>query len=294
MAKEKTVNAPPAKTNGPQQTGALTPLSFSTLANGAPKWLQDKMKNQPAKGLEVADKDDFIYPRLVLTQALTPECIEQKCKPGDIIDNITREVICGQGTPLPFVPVILSKTRLFMVDLDKGGGILCRSNDALVALPGGCGKDQGEEYTADCGKCIHAQWDATNQDDKNEEDNGAPECTLFYNILGFLPTMGNRVTVWSGKATNVKVVKRFLSICKQTGADFWAHKFNLNVIDAQSAQFRYKNWAFEQNGWVTEEEYRVGEKIYKDLSGKTWTPNTNDFEQATPPEPTGGTPPAPF
>lgn len=283
MAKEKSVNAPPAKTNGPQQTALAAPSNFS-LSAGAPAWLQDKMKGQPAKGLEAADRDDFIYPRLVLAQALTPDVAEGKCRPGDVLDNITRDVLFPQGTAIEFVPVVLSKSRFYMKGLDEGGGILCRSLDSLEAQPGGCGKDQGGQLTRECNECVFKEWDDSTADSK-DRTNGAPKCTLFYNILGFLPTLGNRVTVWSGKATNVKVIRRFLSTCKQTGADFWAHKFDLNVVDEQSTQFRYKNWSFSQKGWVTEAEYNFGAKIFKDLSGKTWGANTSDLEASDTPNP---------
>lgn len=283
MAKEKAVNAPPAKTDGAQQTGAIQPLNFSTLADGAPAWLKDKMKGQAPKGLEAADKDDFIYPRLVLCQGLTPDVADGKRQQGDIIDNITRELLVPQHTPLPFIPVILSKSRMYMTPIDEGGGILCRSFDSLEAQPGGCGKDQGEEPTTNCSECIYAQWDALSEGDK-EDDNGAPKCTLFYNILGFLPTMGGRVTVWSGKATNVKVIRRFLSICKQTGADLWAHKFELGVKDEQSGKFKFKNWSFESKGFVTLEEYARGESIYNELSGKNWVEKTKLDDQQQPKE----------
>lgn len=274
---EKQVNAPAAKTDGPQETGALTSAAFNTsLAKGAPEWLTKKMEGKAPRGLEAGDQEDFIYPRLVLCQSLTPFVTDGKRRVGDICDNITGELICESGQKVLFVPVILSKARMFMVPFEEGGGIKCRAFDAMTAQPGGCGQNQGGEPTRNCDECVHKEWD-----DSKAAGAGAPACTLFYNVLGFLPEYGNRTIVFSAKATAVKVMRRFLSLGKNTGADFWAHLFELFAVDEQSATFKYKNWGFEPKGWVTQEQYAFGEKIYNTLSGEKWSVNTKDLE--TPP-----------
>lgn len=91
-----------------------------------------------------------------------------------------------------------------------------------------------------------------------------------------MPQFGNRVTVWSGKSTNVKVVKRFISICMQTGFDLWAHKFNLMVVNESSKNFNYKNWAFEPHPdrWADQAQYEHCAKIFESLKGKNFVEKT--------------------
>lgn len=181
-AREKVVNPPPAK-EGVQQTttSALAPSTFSTLATGAPAWLAEKMKGKAPRGLEVVEAGDFIYPRLVLCQSMTPEVNRDNVrKAGDVMDNLTKELIMEQGTvaspnKLEFIPIVLSKSRFYWEDLDKGGGTLCRSMDALKPEPGGAGKDQGGEPAVTCAECIYKQWDALKEGEKEEDDNGAPK-----------------------------------------------------------------------------------------------------------------------
>lgn len=297
---EKNLNAPPAK-EGVKETAIIPQDVFGgNLTTAAPDWLKKKMEGHVARGLEAADSSDFIYPRLVLCQALTPFVRDGLRKEGDICDNLTGELFCEvapkgkEPNKLLFVPVILQKARLFMIPFDQGGGISCRSLDSISAEPGGIGKDQGDQPTRVCGDCIHKEWsDAGGL-------NTAPACTEFQNVLGYLPQHGNRVTVFSAKSTQIKVMRRFLSLTHNTGADLWAHLFELFSVEEKNAQHTWRNWAFTTppppGQWVSEAQYNFGERLFKSVTGVKWAPNVKDLE--TPgtgtPSPAAGAEDAPF
>ena len=274
----KQVNAPPKATPGPEvETTAIAQHVAApvALSGNAPAWLQKRMDAEGPRGLDKMDDSDLILPRLVLAQALSPEVangadLGLDIKVGDIFDNLSKTVICRAGEELEIIPIILGKSRMHLQPFADGGGILCRADDARTARPGGDGVDQGNVPTRDCDKCIHKEWD---------EENGKPACSLFYNIIVLLPSRGYAAFVWSCKHTNVKVVKRFLSTAKQTGADFFARKYSLGTVTEKNDQFTYKNFTFRAVDWVTEEEYERALAFYKSLEGKTWTPSTEDIER---------------
>lgn len=253
----------------------IVPAQKSEITNSAlPDWLRKEMGDGPARGLEGADRTDIIYPRLVLCQGLTPAVADGKRKAGDIMDNLTAELLVEQGQRLEFIPITMSKSRMYLKPMDEGGGILCRSDDTRTARKGGVGELQDGSPTVDCEQCIHKEWG--DGDDK-------PKCSLFYNVMGLLPQFGYRPFVWSGKATNVKVFRRFLSIAKVSGVHLYALKFHLFAVNQESKNFKFKNWDFEQAGFVNENEYKTGERVFKEMTGKTWSADVSDVDAAVEP-----------
>ncbi len=275
----KMVNAPPKTAEMESSTALAKPIQANELTTGAPAWLQAKMNaaGGAPRGLDKMDSADLILPRLVLAQSLSPEVArpdefglegDRLIRVGDIFENLSKEVICRAGDELEIIPIVLAKTRMHLQPFADGGGILCRSDDALKARPGGDGVNAGNEPTQDCLACVRKEWD---------DEKGKPECSLFYNIIVLVPSRGYAPFVWSCKHTNVKVVKRFLSTAKQLGADFFARKYAIAAVTEQSANFTYKNFIFRSVDWVNEAEYARADSFFKSLEGKTWTPNTEDI-----------------
>lgn len=280
----KTVTPPPAKTDGgPQQSDtalANVPTATSLTRSAMPAFLQKKMEEAQAnggpRGLENADKDDFIYPRLVLGQSNSPAVQDSKRAIGEIFDNLNAELLAPKGGKVLFVPVLMTKARMYLVPFEEGGGIKCRSDDSITARPGGIGQMQDGAPTSECAKCVHKEFDTTEADQR-------PACSNFVNIIGILPEYGNRVIVWSVKSTGLKVARRLMSTVKQTGADFFAHAFYLLAEGAQNqAGVKYQAWNFETAGWASEEAYTAGEELYQAISGKKWAVSTADLENAQP------------
>jgi hypothetical protein len=272
----KQANAPAPVTDGPQQTAlANVPISSGLATGAVPSWLAKHMEASKPRGLENVDTDDIIYPRLVLCQDLTKAVKDGLARPGDMIDNLTLETLCKDGDELHIIPIVLTKSRMYLVPLKDGGGISCRSDDSLQARLGGIGKDQGGEPTRNCADCVHKEW----TDTEGAADGGRPLCTEFYNIVALLPQFDYRVIVWSLKATQVKVARRFLSVAKQTGVDFFALKFAVRAVEARTDAFEYKNFDFKGVGYVNEEEYARALRMYESLKGERWSVSVKDIEE---------------
>lgn len=279
--KEEKVVAPPPKTtpevaaDEATTTSALATKAASEmqLVGSAPAWLTKAMGDRPAAGFEKMDTADMILPRLVLMQSIMRDVQEGNFNAGDLVDNITREVIAAKGTRLRIIPIALSKSRIYFDEMDKGGKTLCRADDALEARAGGAGKDEAGKATRDCATCIYSKWDDAAEDMKDRK----PPCTLFYNVVCLLPDRGYLPYVWSLKTTSVPVAKRFLTSGKQTGADMFALSYEIFAELEKGEQFTYMNYNFGKGEWVTEPEYNRAKAFYLGLSGKTWAPSTVDL-----------------
>lgn len=267
MAAKKAVES----SGSPQETsGALAKMPMSALSSASmPAWLQKKMEGQAPKGMEKVDSNDLIYPRLMLMQGTSPLVADGKRMAGEVVDNLTNDVIAKFGERFLFIPVVFSKNRLMFKPREQGGGLACRSDDMTTARAGGAGVDRGGSPTSKCEECVNKEWDS----------NDKPKCNVSANIIGLLPEFGMRPYVISGMKTQLPMMKKLVSLCKQTGADFYAHAFNLFSVGAESGGNKYKLLEFEAAGWASEEAYAAGEKFFKSLAGKTWSADTSDLEK---------------
>jgi len=280
---EKTVNAPPQQAPTPvtETTALAQNVAQSPAPTGSmPAWLVKVTNEQAPRGYDKMDAADFILPRLVLAQSQTPEVLQKATNGygidvGDIFDNLSKTILCKAGESLLIIPVVLGKSRMYFGDYDKDEGVLCRSDDALTARKGGIGKDEGDQPTNDCAKCVFKEFD---------EEEGKPGCSIFYNIIVLLPAFEMGAYVWSNKHVNVKVAKRFLSTSRQLKTDMFAQKFELKSTQESNGKYTYQNYDFKGIGWVDRDQYITAEGFFKSLEGKTWTPNTDDIDEevATP------------
>lgn len=281
----RTASPPPAATAsaaGPtpatsQALARVAPTAALASATSAPAWLVAKMQaGGKPKGMEVVTRNDLIMPRLALCQDGTPEVKDGKYKPGDIIDSVTRELVCAADEVLEFIPVLVGKARLHFRSMKQGGGILCRSLDSITAQPSGDGVDQGGQATRDCGACVRKEF-------RDDGDDTAPECTELINVLGFVPSRGYVPYVWSLKSTSLKLGRRFLTEMAQIGADLFAVVVLLGSTDDRRNDMRFKQWTYSKRAedaggpWVSEEEYARGLQLWKSMSGKKWEADTEDL-----------------
>lgn len=279
-ATEKVVNpAPPVVAAATATTTALAKNMQQGLAPTAsmPAWLAKMVTEAvtPQRGFEEMDAADYILPRLVLAQSMTPEVVNAKAnglgiEVGDIFDNLTKMILCKNGETLEIIPVILGKSRMLFGDFNKGEKVLCRSDDALTSRKNGRGQDEGGVPTTDCTKCVNREFD---------EEKGKPMCSLLYNIIVLLPAFDLQAYVWSNKHVSVKVAKRFLSTARQMKTDMFAQRYELHSVVEKNDRFTYQNFEFKPLGWVAQDQYRAAEGFFSSLEGKTWAPNTEDIEK---------------
>src|SRR5690242_16188553 len=97
-------------------------------------------------GTEDIDSKDVNIPRLKLCQALSKEVKDRLAQEGDMINSVTKEIICPRGSKFLVIPICYSKEYILWRPQEDGGGILARARKAI--LPDGT---------------VRYKWDKPNQ-----------------------------------------------------------------------------------------------------------------------------------
>src|SRR5271156_5061436 len=143
QAAAKSTLAPPAKEE-------LAKVQSPT-AMQAPDYLSSYATEKP-EGFEEVGAGDVKVPRLAVAQKGNPQVEEGNkdyipgLRPGQFFNTTTGE---NYGKTVHIVPLLKFENRLRFGDMDKGGGILCRSDDMVH----GTGDNP---VNGDCKRCPYA------------------------------------------------------------------------------------------------------------------------------------------
>ena len=80
------------------------------------------------RGVGNISKTDLILPKIILIQPLSPAKLEKGIPEGHLMNSLTGK---DYGDTLIIIPIVHTKGRIFWQDRDLGGGVLCRSDDAI-------------------------------------------------------------------------------------------------------------------------------------------------------------------
>lgn len=160
-------------------------------------------RSGPVEGFENMGPEDVNQPRLMLAQSNTPQAKRKDAKyiqglaEGMFFNSVTSQIY---GEKVKLTPIMFFKSNLLFRDMDEGGGLLCRANDAMhgVGDPGGL-----------CAKCPKFMW----------ADNEPPECTAYFNYAALvIPDKGplslESLVIVSMKSTNLKLAKDWNSLMR--------------------------------------------------------------------------------
>lgn len=188
-------------------------------------------------GLEDVDIKNIRLPQLILLQGLSPAVIAGKGKVGEMMNNITDQIVAENGKSVNFIPSFYFKRRVKWIPMAEGGGIDCRSKDAIL----------GDIYGA-CGDCPHGNNWARKQDAPGgKPTNVPPACTLYHCIMGHVEGDMTPMIIDMAK-TKEKVANKLLSVMLFGGHKIpWAKKYQFSSVDETSkvGGFKYKNLDFK-------------------------------------------------
>lgn len=141
-------------------------------------------------GLENLDAQDITIPRVRLLQATSREVQRGEAKVGTFQNSLTGE---NYGSKLEFIPFQVFKSRVRFSQKTA----LCISRDAITGIgdPGG-----------DCETCSFSQWGSERE---------APECSLVYNYLSWLPGRDEELPIAvSLMRTSIPTARKFNTILR--------------------------------------------------------------------------------
>jgi hypothetical protein len=196
-------------------------------------------------GFEDTDQSDIQLPRISITQAMSQQFKDGKCKIGQIWDNVSEDAF----DKLDVIPLFVFKQRLKFV---VGKGLVCRSDDALQCTSG----EHGAGFI--CKTCPDSQWG---------EESEAPKCSLCYNFICIDLTRRVPCVVPMMRSATV-TARNWISKSQLTGKSMFAFKYEITSSTKKSPKGEFCFPLVKINGQCSMEELDFAVTAYESLKGK--------------------------
>lgn len=233
------------------------------VATQAPAYL-DAYSTEKPEGFEEVGAGDVKVPRLALAQALTPQLEETNAnhipglKKGDFYNTVSGE---NFGPKVQIIPLLKFGNRLRFGDMDKGEGILCRSDDMIH----GVGDNPANGV---CAKCPYAQFGSA-RDGKGK----GTACSEFMNFPNLVVANGvvkaEDTSIWSAKSSHIDAAKQLVGLAMRRRlangqrAPMWSGIYSL---ESKLKKFTDKLAAYvvsvDNAGWVPDKDAKLAKSAF--------------------------------
>jgi hypothetical protein len=221
------------------------------LATKAPDYLTIYGTEKP-EGFEEVGAGDVKVPRLAVAQALTPQLEETNAnhipglKKGDFFNTVTGD---NFGSKIQIIPLLKFGNRIRFGDMDKGGGILCRSDDMIHGVG-------DNPVNGVCAKCPYAQFGSA-----RDGAGKGTACSEFMNFPALAAVNGKvdaeNTMIWSAKSSHIDAAKQLVGLAMRRRlansqrAPMWA---GIYTLESKLKKFTEKLAAYvitvDNAGWV--------------------------------------------
>lgn len=229
----------------------VKPSRQAALATTAPQYLDTYATERP-EGFEEVGAGDVKVPRLAVAQALTPQLDESNAnnipllKKGDFFNTVTGDYF---GPSVKIIPLLKFGNRIRFGDMDKGGGILCRSDDMIHGVG-------DNPVDGNCAKCPYAQFGSA----RGGEGKGTA-CSEFMNFPALIVREGKvdveNTVIWSAKSSHIDAAKQLVGLAMRrrlangSRAPMWSGVYTLS---SKIKKFTEKLSAYvvavDNAGWI--------------------------------------------
>lgn len=244
------------------KTPATTKTSAPAVIGGAnvPDYLRPHLG--AGSGLQGLDVTDFVVPRVKLLQAISPEVEAfDEAKPGMFWLTVLDKPLSEQGESLDFIPISNRKKYLLLAPLGDSRNVLARAEDGIHWTPPDGEwevklKNVKKPVTWKTAPTVRqsglAEFGSMNPDDPDSN----PAAVLFYEYLVLLPGHPDLGPVLLSLArSQAKRARDLNGKIDMRQAPMQAQLFRMSVTDEKGEEGDYKNVAFTNNGWATEEQF---------------------------------------
>jgi hypothetical protein len=215
--------------------------------------IPDYLKNIPREGMEEMDREDFVLPRIAIAQTLSPAINKKKpgfisgLLAGQMYNTVTREIY---GEEIHFVAVLFSKSRIYFEDINKGGGIICQSANAI---------NGGHLCPQGCDQCQHSRF----------VDGEAPDCNKFMNYPGFVIDQKSHdlkgMAAVSMKSTAITVAKNWNSLIRLANVPTYGKVYRVSVVEDSRDSNDFWNFKVEPIGFTPQKLIDQCKNLYESL-----------------------------
>jgi len=216
-----------------------------------PDWLPA----ESARGQENVSVEDLALPRVDVIQDLSPQ--RKKNDPayiegadsGMLFNTVTGTLY---GESVQFIPVYFRKEWLIWKAQDAGGGLV-----GVFAT-----KEEAEDFFRSEGL------DKQTYTDSKGNEYPMYEIVDHANHFGIvIGPEGPEEVVVSMSKSKMKISRQLNTLVKMAGGDRFSRVYELSAVEDQNKQGQtYYNFKIRQLGYVTEELYKLGERMYESIS----------------------------
>ncbi|KKN73364.1 hypothetical protein LCGC14_0401770 [marine sediment metagenome] len=199
--------------------------------------------------LEHARASDFIIPRLLLMQSLSPQVVDGDAKSGELYENVEGARFAelldkDTSESLDFIPCYHYLEWFEWAERSSGKGIIARSTDPKGVLAQSVAR--GEMVQRD-GRDLF-------------------KVTEYHNFVSLFPGYSlEKPVVISCSKTQIKKARALLTLIRYRGpkVPLYAGKYTVTGIKEHKADFTYWNFEFENAGFAEEVEYAASKALFK-------------------------------
>lgn len=236
--------------------------------------IPDYVKRGDRAGFENVDTADYLFPRAVLMQPLSPAVQEERFSAGDIVNSLTEEILVAKNETVEIVPVLFWKEWIEWRARSEGGGILDRSRDpqGTLAQRAAAGETRVEKNEAGADQEVRAVRDYM---------------VFLVQPLRADGTADPRDMICLSCAkTNLKHARKLLTLARLRGeVPLFAGKYTFGSQLEENKRISVKYWAFSftNAGWTSAEIYKVCAKSHIDMATHAAADRSTPDEEETAP-----------
>ncbi len=241
----------------PKKSTALAVSKPRALSTAVPKHLQ----SGKGRGTEALKAADMSMPFLRIGQDKTPAVEAGTVKEGHFYNTLTGE---DYGETVGITILHAATGQMRFGDYDQDEGILCRSDDGIIAASAN-GKDSKGKPTAECASCVLKDW-------TKHPRTGAdvpPECarhSKFFVLVGET----HDAAILDLSNTNFPAARKLNTMLGQLagqGLDAFARTFLLSGKKVTGGKFTYHIIDVSQGEYTDEPTFNKAEKVYESMKG---------------------------
>lgn len=209
------------------------------------------VKKDSLEGLDHLRAKDMAWPRMRLIQKTSPEVDLRTAQPGQVINDLTGEVLVDVDAEQVILPVIHFLSWIEWATQEDGGGLLGASTDPKSMLAARAMKGELNRK-------------------------GKQAVTEYHNFICVLPhsndLTGRPSTVLLSFAkTSYKIGKRLLMLARMRNAPIFAGLYALStkkVTRGQNTWYEYQIDNASGEAWASKDLYEKCEVFHRELSEK--------------------------
>lgn len=199
--------------------------------------------------LEHARASDYIIPRLLLMQSLSPQVVDGDAKSGELYENVEGAMLAklldkDTSESLDFIPCYHYLEWFEWAERESGKGIIARSTDAKGVLAQSVAR--GEMVQRDGRELF--------------------KVTEYHNFVSLIPEYSlSKPIVISCSKTQIKKARHLLTLIRYRGpkVPLYAGKYTVTGVKERKSDFTYWNFEFENAGFGEEGEYEAAKALFK-------------------------------